>query len=204
MSNSTTQGIEQGRAKFAYECAYQTISLKDFEFNGEKITAEQIIKSLKHKFKENIKENEKDNKYFFSFLSDAKNRHKEYCKKKDNGKNKFEKKLNEYYLKYGKEYKSYAKKIPMLIKINGLGSTFAFIKSKGGTYDLIYQQVTEWLKQEPNQLISDKLRKGEDLEAVIISLNSPEYRALTIEVLAFFNWLRRFADGLIEGDDKNE
>jgi CRISPR-associated protein Cmr5 len=29
-----------------------------------------------------------------------------------------------------KEYKSHVKKIPMLIKTNGLGSTFAFVKSK--------------------------------------------------------------------------
>jgi len=129
-NNSNIKGIEQGRAKFAYECA----------------------------------EKGKDSKK-------------------------------------PKEYKSYSKKIPMYIKTNGLGSTFAFIKSKGGTYDLIYQQVTEWLKDEPKQLISDRLKNGEDLEAVIISLNSPEYRALTIEVLAFFNWLRRFADGLIEGDE---
>lgn len=118
------------------------------------------------------------------------------------------------------KYKSYVEKVPMRIKTNGLGATFAFIKSKRakkknekvpGTeensknaYDLIYQQVAEWLKKEPKKLISDILKNGEDLEKVIISLDSPEYRALTIEVLAFFIWLRRFAEGLIEGDTENE
>jgi CRISPR-associated protein Cmr5 len=142
--NTTIKGMEQGRAKFAYECAEE----------GSKIE------------------------------------------------------------KRKKEYKSYVKKIPMMIKTNGLGATFAFIKSnikskrnpyecaeeeskKRDPYDLIYQQITKWLKREPKKLISERLN-DEDLEKVIISLNSPEYRALTIEVLAFFNWLKKFADGLIE------
>jgi len=98
-----------------------------------------------------------------------------------------------------KEYKSYVKKIPMLIKTNGLGSTFAFMKSKGGTYNLIYNQTYEWLKTD-NKLGIFNTQQNEDLVAKIVNLESPQYRALTNEVLAFFNWLRRFAEGLIEGD----
>ncbi|HBK54138.1 MAG TPA: type III-B CRISPR module-associated protein Cmr5, partial [Syntrophomonas wolfei] len=39
----------------------------------------------------------------------------------------------------------------------------------------------------------------------LISLPSVEYRTATVEVLALFNWLRRFAEGLIEGvvEDEN-
>jgi len=37
----------------------------------------------------------------------------------------------------------------------------------------------------------------------IIHLKSPEYRAVTNEVLALFNWLKRFADGMIEGEEEN-
>lgn len=108
-----------------------------------------------------------------------------------------------------KEYKSYAKKIPALIQANGLGATFAYIKSKtdedkskaGYAYKLLYDQVTEWLKEEPKGLIVDKLNnEKEDLVKIIVSLNSAEYRALTREVLSFFLWLRRFAEGLIEGE----
>lgn len=106
-----------------------------------------------------------------------------------------------------KEYKAYVKKIPMLIKTNGLGATFAFVKSKsendkdkaGYAYSLIYNQTTEWLKQEPKGIISDKV-KNNDLVKVLINLNSDEYRAVTNEVLAFFVWLKRFAEGLIEGE----
>lgn len=100
-----------------------------------------------------------------------------------------------------KEYKSYVKKIPMMIKTNGLGATFAFIKSKGGTYKLIYDQTTNWLKQDDKKLLD--LSNNDDLVKVIIDCESDKYRAVTVEVLAFFNWLRRFAEGLIE-DKKNE
>lgn len=97
-----------------------------------------------------------------------------------------------------KEYKSNVKKIPMMIKTNGLGATLAFIKAKGkdgNAYCLIYTQAKEWLKQKFPE-IGDK-----DLVDYIISNDSNQYRALTIETLAFFNWLRRFAEGLFKGDD---
>lgn len=105
-----------------------------------------------------------------------------------------------------KEYKSYVKKIPMLVKTNGLGAALAFVKAKsdknkdkhGYAYHLIYEQTTGWLKQEPKGLISGRL-ENEDLAKVLTDLNSPEYRAVTNEVLAFFVWLKRFAEGLIEG-----
>lgn len=106
-----------------------------------------------------------------------------------------------------KEYKSYVQKIPMLIKTNGLGAAFAFVKAKstskedkaGYAYHLIYNQLTDWLKREPKGLLSDRLN-NDDLVKVLIGLNSTEYRAVTNEVLAFFTWLKRFAEGLIEGD----
>jgi len=105
-----------------------------------------------------------------------------------------------------KEYKAYVKKVPALIKMNGLGATFAFIKSKssndktkpGYAYTLIYDQTAQWLKEEEKKLLN--ISEGDDLVKNIISLESPEYRAVTNEVMAFFNWLRRFADGLIEGE----
>ena len=92
----------------------------------------------------------------------------------------------------------------MLIKTTGLGSTFAFIKSKSSkdAYQLIYNQTKQWLNKDDKKLID--IKENDDLVDKIISLDSPEYRAVTIEVLAFFNWLRRFADGLIEGEAGDE
>lgn len=106
-----------------------------------------------------------------------------------------------------KEYKSYVQKIPMLIKTNGLGAAFAFVKAKsssdkdkaGYAYHLLYKQMTDWLKQEPKGLLSDRLNNN-DLLNVLIDLDTTQYRAVTNEVLAFLTWLKRFAEGLIEGD----
>lgn len=94
------------------------------------------------------------------------------------------------------EYKAYAKKIPMLIKTNGLGATMAFAKSKNKTYQLIYEQIAAWIKDK--ELFTYNGNK--EFVEYIVNQDSPTYRALTIEVLAFFNWLRRFADGLIKDD----
>ena len=96
-------------------------------------------------------------------------------------------------------YKSYVKKIPMMILNNGLGATFAFIyskKQKNEAYGLIYTQVDEWLQES---YINKP--KNSDLIKWIINQNSQEYQAITNEVLAFLGWLKRFADGMIEGDE---
>lgn len=99
-----------------------------------------------------------------------------------------------------KEYKGYVKNVPMLIKVNGLGAAFAFIQAKSkGTdnraeaYRQIYNQTFEWLKHQGRL-------HGEDLIDDIIKQKSVQYRVVTVEVLALFNWLRRFVDGLIEGE----
>jgi CRISPR-associated protein Cmr5 len=97
-----------------------------------------------------------------------------------------------------KEYKAYAKNIPMMIKINGLGATLAFMKAKskdGNAYEILYNQISKWLKEEK------KLISNNDLAKEIVEKPSSEYRFITIEVLALMSWLRRFADGLIKGDD---
>jgi len=105
-----------------------------------------------------------------------------------------------------KEYKSYAKKLPMMIKVNGLGAaiSFAFAKRKNKegrktAWGEIYYDLNEWLRKDENKWLLGNEPASELAEAVI-ELNSQEYRALTLETLAFLNWLRRFAEGLIEGD----
>ena len=101
--------------------------------------------------------------------------------------------------KESRKYKSYVRKIPMLIKTNGLGASFAFIKSKSvkeKAYCLIYNKVSDWLKDDDRKKFVD----GGDLVKSLIALDSPEYRAVTGEVISLFNWLRRFAEGLIEGE----
>ena len=97
------------------------------------------------------------------------------------------------------EYKSYCKKIPSLIQTNGLSATFAFIFSKNNTtYTLIYDQVNEWLKKRYND--DSVINSDKELIERLIKLDSTKYKKVTIEVLALFSWLRRFAEGRISKD----
>ena len=101
-----------------------------------------------------------------------------------------------------KEYKSAAKQFPVLIKMNGLGQSLAFLKSKGekdeskpkNAHDKLYEHIGNWLQTEDKKQL---VPKGELVEKVI-KLESPLYRQVTVETLALFNWIRRFVDGLIE------
>lgn len=119
--------------------------------------------------------------------------------------------------KVDKAYKAYAKKIPMLVKSNGLGATFAFIfsKKKNETdkkdyaYWTIYNQTDKWLRVEKASIfpfIPQKDKDGKDIEFAdaLILLDSNQYRAITVEVISLFTWLRRFAEGLIEGEDEQD
>lgn len=94
---------------------------------------------------------------------------------------------------FGEDYKSYVKKVPIYIKTNGLGQTFAFINSKGDNpaWCLIYEQTKDWLVSK------NLVNSNDDLVKQIIESESFRYRQLTNEVISFFIWLRRFADGLI-------
>ena len=95
------------------------------------------------------------------------------------------------------DYKSYTKKVPMLIKTNGLGATVAFMQAKGKAYQTILNNLENWLKQDVKfSAIYDKIEGT--LVNKIISCNTNEYRALTTEALAYLGWLKRFADGLIK------
>lgn len=101
-------------------------------------------------------------------------------------------------------YRSHVRSFPMLVKTNGLGAALAFLFSKRdkeqGVHEMVGNSIVDWLKKD-EQYKNYGLGKLSDLKSLtegVIGINSPEYRALTIEVLAFFNWLRRFAEGLIE------
>lgn len=99
-----------------------------------------------------------------------------------------------------KKYKSYVKKLPAYIQTNGLAATLAFIDGKKEkAYKKLYEHIGDWLKQDQKKLIS--LEEGKELVRAIVEVDSHTYRAVTNEVLALVNWLRRFADGLIEGEE---
>jgi len=87
-----------------------------------------------------------------------------------------------------------------MILSNGLGQALAFIYSKkkmGNAYDFLYFHISQYLESEIPARIPPK-EKDKDLAEWVISLDSLQYRYVTEEVLAFLNWLKRFAEGMIE------
>ncbi len=105
------------------------------------------------------------------------------------------------------EYKSYVKKLPMLIKTNGLASALSFYFANSAsegkvntnkTYGLIYRQIEDWLKKDNKSLIKFEQDK---LVGVLLDTDSNTYRVVTTEVMAFLTWLRRFADAFAKDKD---
>lgn len=103
-----------------------------------------------------------------------------------------------------KDYKSYVHRMPMLIKTNGLGAAIAFAFANGcsggsinpdAPWGLLYLQISNWLNEKALfELNTNELAKK------LTEINSSEYKAATIEVLALLNWMKRFSDALIDGE----
>lgn len=96
-----------------------------------------------------------------------------------------------------KKYKSGAKKLPVLIKTNGLGQTLAFINNRDAGNDKLYDTIGKWLINK--QLIE----ANQDLVNTVINKPSSEYRQITTETLALLNWVRRFVDSLMKGVEED-
>ncbi|MDD2234378.1 MAG: type III-B CRISPR module-associated protein Cmr5 [Desulfitobacteriaceae bacterium] len=97
-----------------------------------------------------------------------------------------------------KEYRSYAKKLPAMIKVNGLGQTLAFCFAKGDQYKVLYQQIYDWIKQKQPDLLEEYHEKRNmEFVEIVVAMNSNDYRIISNEVLALLDWMRRFADGMI-------
>lgn len=94
-----------------------------------------------------------------------------------------------------KQYKSAAKKLPILIKTNGLGQSLAFIKKRNEGYDKLYEQIGGWFRTKD---AAHPLAQEGELIQKVIQLPSSTYRHVTVETLALLNWVRRFVDGLMQ------
>lgn len=106
--------------------------------------------------------------------------------------------------KFQNEYCSTVMKLSALILTNGLGQTLAFLKSKGKgdktkPQEKVYQHLQEWLIS--TDVISwGRITKGELIERIML-IDSNKYRLVTMEVLSFLNWLKRFADAILKNGD---
>lgn len=184
MANQTEiKKLEQGRAEFAYRCVKKAIN-----------------EHLKESAVNCIKKDKENQEISQDRINEFKSNPGEFKKKKDLSDT--EKRLIKNYENLLKTYLSYSRKIPQMILTNGLGQTLAFVKSKakdGNAYDILYSQMTDYLKSNNTTRIKIP-SENNDLVGWVISCDSTTYRYITQEFLAFLNWLKRFAEGMIEGD----
>lgn len=89
------------------------------------------------------------------------------------------------------KYKSFAEKLPMYIKTNGLAAALAFTKEKCAP---IYGDIKRWLKKDDKDLVEWQ-HDNQDLIDALVNMESTPYRAVTVEVMAYLAWLRRFVKG---------
>lgn len=106
------------------------------------------------------------------------------------------------------KYKTLVKKMSVLIQKNGLIGTLAFnlSKSKDFEHDKVIKQMIEWsvanYKIESLKIASGDTKPEEYINN-IANLKQLEYRLVTKEMMNLFAWIKRFADGMIEGEDQN-
>lgn len=99
------------------------------------------------------------------------------------------------------EYSAVVDKVPTYIKTNGLLNTLAFLYSKKGSgkNGEVLQNICDWLADDTKNeyhLIPNTHKSDIQLLGYLVDKNTSDARFLiqcTTEVLALFNWLRRFA-----------
>ena len=102
-------------------------------------------------------------------------------------------KLAEAGMKETSDYKNKVKSFPMMIKTNGLGAAVAFAKGKSG-WKTVYSQIQNYLRK--NELFNKDWPENTPLDSYLTQIDSTLYRTITVEVMALFTWLRRFAEGM--------
>jgi CRISPR type III-B/RAMP module-associated protein Cmr5 len=103
----------------------------------------------------------------------------------------------------GAEGGGIVKKIPTMIRENGLLGALAFAcekksggKSKNGDHHKVFEKILLHLKDERVAVVPATVGpKADDLLAHAVDISSAELRAVTDESMAYLAFLRRFASG---------
>lgn len=116
------------------------------------------------------------------------------------------------------EYKTLVKKMSTLIQKNGFIAAVVFNLSKNKTHHKrVLDNIIKWnIKNDKINCLMDlkksniilgeieKTCNNRDVEwyiEQITKLNQANYRLITKEMMNLFGWIKRFADGMIEGEE---
>ena len=89
-----------------------------------------------------------------------------------------------------KEFVASCKKLPMLIKLNGLVPALLFAKEKD-QFGKLSTYVMAWLR-DPGSPVA-KLVEGKTEIGQLTELDSRDYRQVTAEAQRYLGWVKRFA-----------
>ena len=100
---------------------------------------------------------------------------------------------------WASDYGQLAKSVPSMVQVNGLGQTLAFLQSKGkkgyNEHARMAADVSRWVGKQLLGAERDDL-----IPWITGQATAAEYRRATVEALAFLNWLRRFAEAELGGE----
>ena len=89
----------------------------------------------------------------------------------------------------GKNEGDIVKKVPTMILENGILASAAFAQEAGKGYNSVFNAIIDHLKD----MSLMPANKSDILQWMTSDLNSSQLRAITSEVMAYLNYLRRFA-----------
>jgi CRISPR-associated protein Cmr5 len=114
------------------------------------------------------------------------------------------------------KYRALVRKFPLLLRTHGLGSSFAFLASKGNQkeaevdneHDLLAKHLLSWLDGQsfgapdlhhrPKDKASQQSLAWETILGKIADLENTHVLLLRRELLAYLTWLKRLAEASIE------
>lgn len=88
---------------------------------------------------------------------------------------------------------SYVKQMPMMIQNNGLAQTLAFYKSKADRKPII-DSLEDWIFKSNQDFFFIKDVSQTDLIETAISCTQEDYQLLTVEIMKYLQWMRRFVE----------
>lgn len=105
--------------------------------------------------------------------------------------------------KDSEEYYRYIVQLPVMIRNNGLGQSLAFLlaKKKTSCKD-IYDTIDEWLVDK--RRVCKNMGSDNKISLIELLMNGDrvQYSHAQQEALAFFNWLKMFADAFLKRENE--
>lgn len=103
---------------------------------------------------------------------------------------------------FKKKYGSLARKVPMLILMNGLGQTLVFLRAKGkndpaNEHNVLFKHLSDWTMSQVAPNVGSP-----DLLKWVLGTDSNSYRRATAEALAYLTWLKRFAEAELPTEEE--